>query len=60
MVVGFFLILPFGIEREGEVKFGNDPGAPKILMLKKKYLFHQLLLCFLTLILIVIIKNEIF
>ncbi len=55
----FFVILPFGIEREGEVKFGNDPGAPKKPMLKKKVFISSIVTLFLT-ILIVIIKNEIF
>ena len=31
-----FIALPFGIKKEDEVKDGNDPGAPKDPMLKKK------------------------
>ena len=33
-----FLILPVGISKQENVKFGNDPGAPNDPMLKKKFL----------------------
>ena len=32
----FFVMLPFGIERDQDVRFGNDPGAPKKTLVKKK------------------------
>ena len=35
-----FLLLPIGIQRDENVSKGNDPGAPKNPMLKKK-LFSQ-------------------
>ena len=31
-----FIVLPFGIQKDDNVKDGNDPGAPKNPMLKKK------------------------
>ena len=54
-----FVTLPFGISRDKKVIHGNDPGAPKKTLLKKKVLITS----FASLILIVIfsiIKNEIF
>ena len=32
----FFVMLPFGVERDHDVRFGNDPGAPKKSLVKKK------------------------
>ena len=32
----FFVMLPFGIERDQDVRFGNDPGAPKKTLVKKR------------------------
>ena len=39
----FFIMLPFGVERDQEITFGNDPGAPKKSLVKKKQSFHLLL-----------------
>ena len=55
----FFVMLPFGIERDQDVKFGNDPGAPKKSLVKKKAIISSLITFFLTAVAIVI-KNEIF
>ena len=55
----FFVILPFGIERDQDVTFGNDPGAPKKSLVKKKAIISSLITFFLTAVAIVI-KNEIF
>ena len=55
----FFVMLPFGIERDQDVTFGNDPGAPKKSLVKKKAIISS----FITLILTagaIVIKNEIF
>ena len=54
-----FLILPMGVKKQESVKFGNDPGAPKEPMLKKKFLVTTIIAFFLSSIAI-IIKNEIF
>ena len=55
----FFVILPFGIERDQDVTFGNDPGAPKKSLVKKKAIISSFITLFLTAVAIVI-KNEIF
>jgi len=55
----FFVMLPFGIERDQDVTFGNDPGAPKKSLVKKKAIISSLITFFLTAVAIVI-KNEIF
>ncbi len=55
----FFVMLPFGIERDQDVTFGNDPGAPKKSLVKKKAIISSFITLFLTAIAIVI-KNEIF
>ena len=55
----FFVMLPFGIERDQAVTFGNDPGAPKKSLVKKKAIISSLITFFLTAVAIVI-KNEIF
>ena len=55
----FFVMLPFGIERDQDVKFGNDPGAPKKSLVKKKAIISSFVTLILTLIAIVI-KHEIF
>jgi len=55
----FFVMLPFGIERDQDVKFGNDPGAPKKSLVKKKAIISSFITLFLTAVAIVI-KNEIF
>ena len=38
-----FLILPVGISKQENVKFGNDPGAPNDPMLKKKFLITTII-----------------
>ena len=53
-----FLVLPIGISKQRNVKFGNDPGAPNEPMLKKKFLITTIIALILTLI-ILFIKNEI-
>jgi len=53
-----FLVLPVGISKQKNVKFGNDPGAPKEPMLKKKFLITTIIALILTLI-IIFIKNEV-
>ena len=55
----FFVMLPFGIERDQDVTFGNDPGAPKKSLVKKIAIISSLITFFLTAVAIVI-KNEIF
>lgn len=54
-----FVVLPFGIKTEDEVKHGNDPGAPKDPMLKKKIIYTTISSAIISII-ISIIKNEIF
>ena len=53
-----FIILPTGIDKQKNVKFGNDPGAPNDPMLKKKFLITTIAAFIVTLI-VFIIKNEI-
>ena len=53
-----FIILPTGIDKQKNVKFGNDPGAPNDPMLKKKFLITTIAAFILTLI-VFIIKDEI-
>ena len=55
----FFVMLPFGVERDQGVRFGNDPGAPKKSLVKKKAIISSFITLFLTAVAIVI-KNEIF
>ena len=55
----FFVMLPFGIERDQDVTFGNDPGAPKKSLVKKKAIISSFITLFLTAVAIVK-KNEIF
>ncbi len=55
----FFVMLPFGVERDQEVRFGNDPGAPKKSLVKKKAIISSFITLILTSVAI-IIKNEIF
>ena len=54
-----FVTLPFGISRDKKVIHGNDPGAPKKSLLKKKVLITSCASLILTVI-FSIIKNEIF
>ena len=53
-----FLVLPVGISKQKNVKFGNDPGAPNEPMVKKKFLITTIIALILTLI-IIFIKNEV-
>ena len=55
----FFVMLPIGIERDQDVTFGNDPGAPKKSLVKKKAIISSFITLILTSVAI-IIKNEIF
>jgi len=55
----FLVILPFGIERDQVVMFGNDPGAPKKSLVKKKAIISSFVTLILTVV-AVVIKNEIF
>ena len=55
----FFIMLPFGVERDQEVTFGNDPGAPKKSLVKEKAIISSFITLILTSVAI-IIKNEIF
>ena len=55
----FFVMLPFGVERDQDVTFGNDPGAPKKSLIKKKAIISSFITLILTSVAI-IIKNEIF
>ena len=54
-----FVTLPFGISRDKKIIHGNDPGAPKKTLLKKKVLITSFASLILTVI-FSIIKNEIF
>ena len=54
-----FMVLPFGIQKDDEIVGGNDPGAPKNPMLKKKIILTSAISFFLSLI-VSVIKNEIF
>ena len=54
-----FITLPFGVTRDKKVIHGNDPGAPKKTLLKKKILITSFASFILTLI-FSIVKNEIF
>jgi|TARA_B100000287_G_scaffold429001_1_gene481443 predicted secreted protein len=54
----FFITLPFGVKKEINVKFGNDPGAPINANIKKKVIVTTFVTFFLTLI-IILLKNEI-
>ena len=54
-----FLLLPIGVKRQESVDAGNDPGAPKDPMLKKKFIITTII-SFFTTIMIIIVKNEIF
>ena len=52
-------MLPFGVERDKDVTFWNDPGAPKKSLVKKKAIISSFVTLILTSVAIVI-KNEIF
>ena len=54
-----FMVLPFGIQKDDEIVGGNDPGAPKNPMLKKKIILTSNISFFLSII-VSVIKNEIF
>ena len=54
-----FMVLPFGVQKDDEIVGGNDPGAPKNPMLKKKIIMTSIISFFLSII-VSVIKNEIF
>ena len=54
-----FTILPLGVQKEDKILGGNDPGAPKNPMLKKKIIMTSIISFFLSII-VSVIKNEIF
>ena len=54
-----FMVLPFGIQKDDETVGGNDPGAPKNPMLKKKIILTSIISFFLSVI-VSVVKNEIF
>ena len=54
-----FMVLPFGVQKDDEIVGGNDPGAPKNPMLKKKIILTSII-SFVLSIIVSVIKNEIF
>tara|TARA_B100000963_G_C22312468_1_gene530668 strand:- start:44 stop:202 length:159 start_codon:yes stop_codon:yes gene_type:complete len=52
-------MLPIGIERDQDVRFGNDPGAPKNSLIKKKAIISSFVTLILTSV-VIVLKNEIF
>ena len=58
-VVGPFLKTTCSYQKQENVDVGNDPGAPKDPMLKKKFIITTII-SFFTTIMIIIVKNEIF
>ena len=54
-----FTVLPFGVQKEDKITRGNDPGAPKNPMLRKKIILTSIISFFLSII-VSILKNEIF
>ncbi len=54
-----FMVLPFGVQKDNEIVRGNDPGAPKNPMLKRKIIVTSIISFFLSII-VSVIKNEIF
>ena len=55
----FFVMLPFGVERDQDIRFGNAPGAPKKSLVKKKAIISSFVTLILTSV-VIVIKNEIF
>ena len=53
-----FTVLPLGVQKEDKILGGNDPGAPKNPMLKKKIILTSIISFFLSII-VSFIKNEI-
>ena len=51
----FFIALPFGISREKDVISGNDPGAPKKPLLKKKIIISSVASVILTIIFTILV-----
>lgn len=51
-----FMALPIGVERENNVKKGNDPGAPKKHGLKKKFLYTTIISFLISLIITLIVR----
>ena len=54
-----FTVLPFAVQKDNKIVRGNDPGAPKNPMLKKKIILTSIISFFLSII-VSVIKNEIF
>jgi predicted secreted protein len=54
----FFIALPMGIERDTEPQEGNDSGAPKDPMIKKKMLYTTAITTLLTVIYYLLVDNE--
>ena len=54
-----FLLLPIGVKKQESVDFGNDPGAPKKSLVKKKAIISSFVTLILTSV-VIVIKNEIF
>ena len=54
-----FMVLPFGVQKDNKIVRGNDPGAPKNPMLKKKIILTSIISFFLSII-VSVVKNEIF
>ena len=54
-----FTVLPLGVQKADKIVGGNDPGAPKNPMLKKKIILTSVISFFLSII-VSVIKNEIF
>tara|TARA_X000000950_G_C13916700_1_gene661394 strand:- start:1079 stop:1297 length:219 start_codon:yes stop_codon:yes gene_type:complete len=54
-----FIILPLGVQTDDNVVDGNDPGAPKNPMLKKKIIITSIISFFLS-IFVSVVKDAIF
>ena len=52
-----FTVLPFVIQKDDKIVGGNDPGAPKNPMLKKKILLTSVISFFLSIEITVFIKE---
>lgn len=56
----FFIALPIGIEQEKNPEKGNDSGAPKNPMIKKKMLYTTLVTILLTYVYYLIAQQDFF
>ena len=54
----FFMTLPVGVRRAGEVERGNDPGAPERAMLGLKAAVTTVIASLLTLLVFLLIDSE--